>query len=95
MLLSVNIIDAVPLSADTELGVNFRWLLFVDCINSILDDVAEETLYVLPLVPKSYWSAPLKNLTSNEPSDNVDVTTPSEFAENTWASFVKNVVNES
>ena len=84
VLLSVTTIVALPLSAVIDDGVNNLWLLFVDCVNTIFDEVAD-ILYVLPVVPKLYCSAPLKNLTSNAPSSKSLVTTDSDVAEYTWA----------
>ena len=81
-MLSVTTIVALPLSALIDVGVNNFWLLFVDCVNSILDEVAD-ILYVLPVVPRLYCSAPLKNRVSNDPSSKSLVITDSDVAENT------------
>ena len=94
VLLSVTVISALPVSPLIPFTTNNFWLLTSNWSSEILDEVAE-TLYVLPLVPTSYWSAPLKNCTKKLPSVRLLVTTDSDVAENTWASFVKNTVNAS
>ena len=96
VLLSVITIVAFPLSALSDVGLNFAWLLSSDCDNTIPVWTLAVTLYVLPLEPLLYCSAPLKNLTSNSPASKSEaLTTDSDVAENTWASFVKNTVNAS